>query len=449
MEATLKSKRNIAVLIALASALLGATMFFLTPDTAVKLIGAVITMAVVFTNPLWGVYLMILAIPFLNNVLTLVFMALVVASYILRVIVKREKVFVATPIDLPIILFITVQVIATITSVNPVLSARNLMVDLLSFAFYFVVINTVNTKEKLDKAIKAFIIIALLLSLLGIVQYFTLGETNKAWTDRQMNPELKTRVVGTFDNPNVFAEYLEHIIPATLVLFFTMRKRLNKLLAALVGGAMVLCLIMTFSRAAWLGFAAAVLFIFVLKFSKYIPALIAGGIAAVPLLPRVVLTRIMTIGNVRDTSNAYRMNAWEGTLNMIRDFWITGVGFGYWAFKNTFLEYSIGGTLVWHSHNMYLELAAEMGIFGLLTFLWVMFLIFKSVIKFSRTSKDKYLNYMSVALAGSILSLMVHGIAEHILYMPKSILLFWLIVGLIMATLNIGKTQDKEQEILT
>nr|WP_303740829.1 O-antigen ligase family protein [Lutispora saccharofermentans] len=208
---------------------------------------------------------------------------------------------------------------------------------------------------------------------------------------------------------------------------------------------MFVCLVLTFSRGGYLGFVSAAMLFVLLKMAKFIPLFIAGGIAAIPLLPNVVLQRINTIGNVQDTSNAYRTYIWEGTINMIKDFWITGVGYGYWAFKNTFLEYGIKGSRAWHSHNMYLEIMAEMGIFGMLTFIWVVLSIFISTIKFAKKTKDRYFSYVSVGLLGGFLSIMVHGIAEHILYMPKSVILFWMFAAFISAARNLGANLQEMQ----
>jgi len=414
-------------------------------ETALKLLGGIGISGLTLNNPLLGFYALIIALPFLPNEATLIFTAVVVFSYVIKIMTNKERNFVKDPIAMPLIAFTLVQIITTIISVDPVLSAQNLVVSLVSLALYFVIVNTLKSKEDFDRAIKIFIITAFILSILGIIQYFTLGTTSKAWVDVELNPDVKTRVVGTFGNPNVFAEYLEHILPVAITLIFVYKKWMNKLIMFIMAGTMFICLLMTFSRGAWLGFAFAALLFVILKMAQYIPLFIAGSIAAIPLLPKVVIQRISTIGNVQDTSNAYRTYIWEGTINMIKDFWVTGVGYGYWAFKNTFLEYGIKGSKAWHSHNMYLEIMAEMGIFGMLTFAWVVFSIFVTTIKFARKTKDRYFSYVSVGLLCGFLSIMVHGIAEHILYMPKSVILFWMFAAFISSARNLGTNFQQMQ----
>ena len=399
---------------------------------ALKIAGGIAASGIMMKSPLWGLYVLIIAIPFLPNEAMLIFAAIVVFSFIVKTIISESSEgFVSDPLTIPLVIFVIVQVIATITSVSPILSMQNLLVSLVAVALYFVIVNTIKTKEKLDRAIKIFIITAVILSIYGISQYFTLGTTSKAWVDVELNPDLKTRVVGTFGNPNVFAEYLEHILPVAIALVFVYRKWVNKGIMAVLAGIMFVCLILTSSRGAWIGFAAGMLFFIVLKLLKYIPIFVASGALLIPFIPGVVLQRIRTIGNIQDTSNEYRTFIWEGTINMIKDFWATGVGYGYWAFRNTFYEYCIKGAKAWHSHNMYLEIMAEMGVFGILSFLHVILSIFIHSTRFIFKTKDKYLSYLSAGLLAGFLSIMVHGVAEHILYMPKSVIMFWMFAAFI------------------
>lgn len=391
-------------------------------------------------SPQLGLYILIGFLPFVTNEIFLGLCIISIFMFVVNRAISEKTPIVFTETDLPILFFALIQIISTITSVTPVLSFQNLIVSLIGILIYFVITNTVKDLKSIDKILKLFLIIAFLLSCYGIIQYFTLGTTSKAWVDIKMNPDLKTRVVGTFDNPNIFAEYIEHILIPALALAFVCRKSMNKIITFFMTFVVFICLILTFSRAAWLGTIAGLGILILFKYAKLIPIFIGGAICSIPFLPSVIVQRIMSI-NLQDSSNAYRMNIWEGTINMIRDFWITGIGYGYWAFKNTFIEYSIKGTRAWHSHNLYLELLAEMGIFGLIVFAWIIILTLKKSMELSKKIDNEYLGYISIGLACALISLLIHGFAEHILYMPKSVILFWILLGFIMSTVNISKTE--------
>ncbi len=395
------------------------------------------------TDPFWWLLISIALLPFVSNEIMLLIGILVVLNYMVNKMLSPKlesglKPFASTPIDYPLIVYILVQIISTITSVSPKLSMQNLAVSLIGIAIYYIIVDSIKTKARLDKLIKLFMIIAFLLSCLGILQYFTLGATSTTWVDIKTNPDLKTRVIGTFGNPNVFAEYLEHILPVAMALVIAYKSKSKKIITAIMFITMLICLVLTFSRAAWIGFAGAVGLFLLLKYASMIPIGIMMMVAAIPFMPKIIIQRILSI-NLSDTSNSYRMYIWEGTMNMIRDFWKTGVGFGYWAFKNTFMEYSIKGTRAWHSHNLYLEILAEIGLFGFLSFIWLIIATFSSAIKFIKRTKDKYLSLLSTGLICGIFSVMIHGVAEHILYMPKSVFIFWMMLGFLMTTINLEK----------
>ncbi len=439
------NKNTVIPIIVTSIMLFIATIIFIPLDLVVKLIAVPIALVLIFAKPLWGIFLCIAAIPFIPNESLLGLLFMILISFIIHRVLYKEEKFISTPLDMSILAFLFVQILTTLTSSALIPSMQNLLVSVLSIGLYMVIIHTIKTKQQLTQAIKLFIFVAFGISCLGIIQYFTMGSTNKVWVDVATNPDLTTRVVGTFGNPNILAEYLEHILPVSLALVFASRKKLHKGISAVLFIVITACFIATFSRGAWLGFAAAMMLFIFLTFAEYIPLLIVGGIAALPLMPNVVLQRISTIGSLQDTSNVYRLYLWEGTINMIRDFWITGVGFGYWAFRYAFLEYALGGRIAWHSHNLYLELLAEMGIWGFITFLWLIFTLFKTTFHLIRTTKDTYIRYIAAGLLCGMLSILVHGISEHILYLTKSVLMFWMFLGFLMVAKKIGQNDMLEE----
>ena len=58
------------------------------------------------------------------------------------------------------------------------------------------------------------------------------------------------------------------------------------------------------------------------------------------VLPKTITDRIMSIGNMGDSSTSYRVYIWYGTINMLKDFWITGIGIGESAFRGVYPIYS-------------------------------------------------------------------------------------------------------------
>ena len=84
------------------------------------------------------------------------------------------------------------------------------------------------------------------------------------------------------------------------------------------------------------------------------------------VLPQSILERLISIGNIGDSSTAYRVSVWIASARMARDFWMSGVGFGSDAFAAVYSGYALNGAgFALHSHNFYIQLVVDMGIGGL------------------------------------------------------------------------------------
>ena len=118
--------------------------------------------------------------------------------------------------------------------------------------------------------------------------------------------DLPGRIYSFFDNPNNFAELLAMLIPFLLALFLNARGWRGKVLSAL---SLVPCLVaigMTYSRSSWIGLAIAVAVFLVLLDRRFLVAFLVVGLCAIPLLPDTIVNRILTIGNMNDSSLRYR-----------------------------------------------------------------------------------------------------------------------------------------------
>jgi O-antigen ligase len=153
--------------------------------------------------------------------------------------------------------------------------------------------------------------------------------------------------------------------------------------------------------------------------------------------------RIKSIGSLSDSSNFYRFQIWENSINIIKDFFVTGVGLGFESFRSISSLY-IKDFSPYHAHNTYLELTIEIGILGLLLFIWLLVKLLKDI-RYQEMSQDKI---FTVALFSGIAGLFIHGVAEHILYNPKIIFQFWLMIGLLI-TFNVKfmKVREKNEYI--
>ena len=128
---------------------------------------------------------------------------------------------------------------------------------------------------------------------------------NRAYVDLNLNPDMPGRVDSFYDNPNTFGAVLVMLLPLTLALALCGKKLYTRLAAWCVWLIGSIALVMTYSRAGYVGFALSVMIIILLLKPDLIPVLIALCVIAIPFLPSAVWTRILTIVNFSDTCASF------------------------------------------------------------------------------------------------------------------------------------------------
>jgi len=389
-----------------------------------------------------GIYLAVLMLPFMPDMLNLLYLIFLVGVYIYKGLFKMTNPLSKEAVDIPIIIYALLILISTITSIDPSGSFRDLAIHFTAIGFVLVVINNIQTKEDFNILVTFLVIAATLVALYGLYQYKVGVEMEDKWVDSVNNPDIKTRVYSVFGNPNILAEYLIMIIPISAALFWYSKKIHKKAIFLITSLILTIALVLTLSRGGWVGFAFGIFIFIILIEKKLLLALIPIALLGIYFLPQSIINRILTIGNLGDSSNAYRIRLWKITLEIIRDNWLVGVGFGYIPFKTTFETY-IRTMPAYHSHNTYLQTMGEMGILGLIVFVMFIFVLYKYAIKRLMKDEDRYIRTMAGGVLAGLSALLAHGAVESVLYLPKIIITFWTLVALILALMRIsGKSKE-------
>ncbi len=404
---------------------------------AVAMLGF-IAVAMVLYDIRVGIFAGVFIVPFLPDMLNLLYMIFLVGVFFYKGLFKKTNPLTKDSVDLPILLFGIVIILSTITSINVTGSFRDLAIHLAGIGFLVVLVNNIKTKEDFNKLVTIIVIAGTLVALYGLYQYVAGVAMEDKWLDKANNPDVTKRAYSVFGNPNILAEYLIMLIPISVSLFWYSKKLSKKVIFLGTSLILVLTLVLTFSRGGWVGFAFSGLIFVLLVEKRLLLSIIPLGLGAIYLLPQSIINRILSIGNLADTSNDYRIRMWTITLNIIRDYWVAGVGLGYIPFKQTFETY-IRTMPTYHAHNTYLEIAAEMGIPGLVVFLMFIFILYKYAIKKLIDGKDNYIKIMAAGVLSGIGGLLAHGAVENVLYLPKIIITFWTLVAFTLALMRISE----------
>ena len=430
------SKLNIAFIFGM---LLGLLTYFVSPlyifVGIILLLGAYVLLMI----PEFGIVALLFATPFLPTMLIAAFTIYVAMCYVLKLI-RGKRTLKFELIDFSVMVFMLLMILGGVFSVSPSASIKPALLYVCFILGYFLVVNLIRTSEWVKRCVVSIALSSFIVAAYGVYENF-FGMADTTWQDEEMFEDIRGRVVSTFENPNVLAEYLIMTLLFTAVLFIISKNVGKKMIYLVMGGVGAACLIFTWSRGAWLGLLIG-LFLFLLIYNSKSILLMIFGLMSVPFLPFVlpqnIIDRFLSIGSIKDTSTSYRVNIWRAVIDMIKDHFASGIGVGEGAFAVVYPEYSLAGIeSAPHSHNLFLQIVVELGIFGLIVFIAAVIIFMQS--NFSLYNRIQFIKrykadrLLSAAGFCGIVSILAQGMTDYIWYNYRVFFIFWLIFGLTIA----------------
>jgi len=394
---------------------------------------------------------------------TLTFSLLVIIGLMFwgfNILKKEEFKLVSSPLNIPVLSFIIICILSLIWSDSPFVSLKELPLFLSGPLLYFVIVNNILNLRQVNRIIGAIIIIGTLFGIYGIFQYngidfsFWIGNYGRG------------KVFGLFGNAGYFAEYLILTLPIAVSLFLVTTNKTIKLLLLIGILAMGSATALTFTRTPYLALGVSFIFMGFFFFAArgksffkenkkiFIVILIAVVLIVslfvipTPLSEKgTVISKIKKRASVTQLGNQFstgrRTAIWKYNTLMIKDHPLLGSGIG--TFKYNTLKYQAkffdqGDNrtvypygIAEKAHNEYLQIWTELGIIGLIIFLWLIFTYFNYGLKTLKRSKDNiYRQGIIIGLMGSIIAFLVDSIFWFPLHHSFTSFLFWLCISLLV-----------------
>jgi len=377
-----------------------------------------------------------------------------------EITVRREPTF------MTIIVFCLFALLSVFNSINPWESVLPLGVIFCFFFIYWFITNDfLSTKFVAKYGLIAITIVGFIIALYGILQKIgiepwewiqaAIGEQQSGWGQRY-------EPVSTLGNTNYVGCFIAIILPLVFGICFTNLHILARLFFIVTAGLLFIHLVISNSRAGLLGSLCGLVFVFLILFFKsankfkkfYINRLWTSiSLGAIVLVLTLMMffikdsngdlyyKRISTIFNSHFTTNRVRILIWENSIKMAANNPI-GVGIGNYeiAFQsyrspeefllsNTDIYKTRDYKFVEDAHNSFVQLFSETGIFGILIFLFLVYVVFRRWLFFIRIAQDKNNFIILVGLFGGIIGFLVAGFFNSIIvHIPHS-LYFWIFVG--------------------
>ena len=371
-----------------------------------------------------------------RNVYALGMSAALFVLLILLAAVQNRPALRLSAIGLPLIVFAFSTVVGVGIAVDRSEGVRVFCFFLAAFLFCVSIAGGVTEERKLKKLLAFLYIGVVVAAAVAIVQRFQGVSVSASLTDLAANRGMPGRVYSVYENPNNYAEIIVLLFPVAAV-WTTMLKEKYRRLCAMAGLVLpVAALLMTYSRSSWMGFALAVIVFLFFWNKRLLPAFFLLALLVLPLLPQTIWNRILTIGSTADSSNMYRVLIWNGVLGLLEDYGLIGVGLGPGNFKPVYQLYVTGTAAVApHSHMVYLEVWAEMGLLGIRSYLAYYFTTIRNaVVRFSRATASVRL--VLIAGVSSLAGIAFVSAAEYIWYYPRVMFCFFILTGIMAACVN-------------
>ncbi|MFP5378167.1 MAG: O-antigen ligase family protein [Vicinamibacteria bacterium] len=254
-------------------------------------------------------------------------------------------------------------------------------------------------------------------ALVGILQYGVLNYDN-----------LGRRPQGALSHWMTYSGTLMLVICAALArLLYDQRDRGWP---AVIMPALVVGLVLTFTRSAWVGVSAGAAVLFLLKDFRLVGALPIVIAAMVALAPAALTDRVYSMFDLNDPTNRDRVAMLEAGAAIVRDYPLTGVGPDMVEF--VYPEYRVATAVQDtnpHLHNVPMQIAAERGLVALMVWCWFVWTagreLYRRVVHGSRQTRT-----LAATGLASLAAMLAAGLFEYNFGDSEFLMLFLVLLTL-------------------
>lgn len=335
-------------------------------------------------------------------------------------------------LDWAVIFLVALSAFSLLIAANLRVAVREFRVVVFESTLFYLLLRVIPLEKRhLWRIVGALILAALVVSLIGLYQYF--------FTDDVITAEGVRRIHAVYGSPNNLGLFLGRIVPILAAIALFGRSLRRRAIYCLIGLPVVLCLYLTYSRGAWLlGLPAAFIFLGLMRGRKaLLIALFVILVIGLSLVPLIGTERLASLVNTQSGTTFLRLKLWQGSINMIRDHPLFGVGL-----DNFLYQYRTRYVLpeAWeeldlsHPHNIILDFWTRLGIWGVIAIGWLQFAFFQKALRMYRKLEDGDLRALLLGFMASMVASLAHGLIDHSYFLVDLAFVFCLTMGVVART---------------
>lgn len=366
------------------------------------------------------------------------------------VVYRKEDNFKQTPMDMPVLLFIIAMVIVLIlNSPDYIISLEGFRAVVQYILWYFVVIQVLKNEKSAKTLCLIFVLVVSVMAIHGVYQFVIGVEMPANWVDSK-EAGVRTRVFSILTSPNILGSLMTLALPICLSFVFIVKEIGKKLIFLFLVMMMLATLVFTFSRGAWIGFAAAIcLYVFLKDKKLFIPVIIVGVLFAI-LVPGVAnrISYMLSPEYIESSLRGGRLVRWLDGLKIFSSSPVFGVGLGHFGGAvaiNHNLTYALGlqNFKTYYMDNYYLKTAVETGLFGAFTFIMLMYQVIINGLRTINITKSKETRELEKGIIAGLFGVIIHNFVENVFEVPMMTSCFWLLVAVLMHLWYINYNKQK------
>ena len=366
--------------------------------------------------------------------------------------IKIEKKILYHPITLALLANISWITITTITSTMPWVSFKFLLARLwFVICFYYFGIILFKDPKNINRFMWAYILpftVIIFYTLIMHSQYgFTVDTAN--WI---MSP--------FYNDHTIYGAILAMFMPILGYFIYNSQYTFaQKGISFVFLLIFVVALVFSFTRAAWISLAIALAIGAVMYFKINLKLITFFGIILLGLFflskDRILMKleknrqdsssnlteHVQSISNISsDASNLERINRWSAAIRMFKKHPGFGFGPGTYAFKYAPYQFSYEKTIIstnagnkGNAHSEYIGPLAESGVFGLLSFAFIVIAIFYAGVSLYYTMEKGPMRALLLAMILGLITYFIHGFLNNFLDTDKASVPVWGFAAAIVA----------------
>lgn len=371
-------------------------------------------------------------VAFLAGVWDELFLIFILGAAIIKCLYHGEFRYRITNLDIPIALFVAISLFLLLyNSPEMRIGIEGFRVIVQYIFWYFATVNLLRTKKHVKLLLMTFVGIISLMAFHGIYQYIIGVEIPSTWID-QAEVGVRTRVFSILTSPNILGSLMVLCAPISLGFAYGEKAWFKKLIYLLCSFAMLLCLVFTFSRGAWISFAGAIVVFGLLRDRRIIALFAIGGIMVFIFVPSVAnrLLYMLSPTYIASSIRGGRIGRWDKAIQIIQNYPLIGMGFGRFG-GAVAARYQIPGTF--YVDNFYLKTAVETGIIGLVSLVSLFIAALRQGMRSIWMVQDRLLQDIGIGVFCGLIGMLAHNVVENVFEVPMMSTLFWILVAALVS----------------